>query len=61
MTVLRNLLSAFIRRWVSASDAAAVLSKASRSAETYKAKQNVLHARLRAALDAGYVGGVKVR
>jgi hypothetical protein len=57
----KNLLSAFIRRWVNASDAAAVLSKKSRSAATYKAKQHVLHARLRAARDAGYVAGVKVR
>lgn len=60
LMTLRNHINAFVRRWVkpSVNEAAQVLSE---HARTVAAKRKALHDRLRAELDAGFVGGVKVR
>ncbi|WP_454760626.1 hypothetical protein [Caulobacter segnis] len=57
---LRTRLSAFIRRWVkpTPSEAASVLSD---QAKRLKVAREDMNKRLRSELDAGFVGGVKVR
>lgn len=57
---LRNRINAFVRRWVkpSVNEAAKVLSE---HAKDVASKRQALHDRLRDELNAGFVGGVKVR
>lgn len=59
---LQAKIRSFVARWVlTPSDAASVLSRHAKRKTTLRQRYEETHARLRAARDAGYVAGVKVR